>query len=184
MYTENTVPQTTPEANEVAIKAAADNVIRAAAAKAGMRFEDVPVEAREDALRFARASFEENAKKQADPYYRMYCEEKAAHDLTKNQLGAVSQSRNAAATSASHKAPIQMEVARGQAGNQWYAFTDAQKAQSVGWNEPIDRDELERLFAVGADTHTVVDYSRSNPARYARLRELAKALNIYGGKKR
>lgn len=174
--------QNTPEANEVAIKAAADNIIRAAAAKNGMRFEDVPVEAREDAYRFAKASLEDEAKKQSDPYYRMYQEEKAAHDLTKNQLGAMSQSRNAAATTS--RAPIQAEVARGQAGNQWYSYTDAQKAQSVGWNEPIDRDELFRLFAVGADTHTVVDYQRSNGPRYARLREVAKALNIYGSKKK
>lgn len=181
MTIENQTP-TIPASDESIIRVAADNIIRQAAAKNGLTIDQIPQEAREDALRFARASFEENAKKEKDPYYRMYQEEKAAHDLTKNQLGAMSQSRNAAATS--HRAPIQMEVARGQAGNAWYSLTDQQKAQSIGWTEPIDRDELFRLFGVGADTHTVVDYSRSNGPRYARLRELAKALGIYGGKRK
>jgi hypothetical protein len=183
MSTETITPAVN-EPNEVAIKAAADNIIRAAAAKNGLTIDQIPQEAREDALRFARASFEENAKKEADPYYKMYCEEKAAHYLTKNQLGAISQSRNAAATSANHKAPILAEVAQAQAGNQWYTLSDSQKAQSVGWAEPIDRDELYRLFAVGADSHTVVDYQRSNGQRFARLRELAKVLHIYGAKRK
>jgi hypothetical protein len=172
------------EADEVTIRAAANQMIAAAAQRGGYSIDSVPEEAKLDAYNHVKASFAEEAKKQNDPYYRMYIEEKASHDLTKNQLGAMSQSRNAAATSATYKAPIQMEVARGQCGNSWYTLTDAQKVQAVGWNEPVDRDELHRLFAVGADGHYAADYQRSNGPRYARLREVAKALNIYGVKKK
>lgn len=180
MSTETTSPALT---NEVAIKAAANQMIAAAAQKGGYTIDQIPQEAKDDALAFARASFADEAKKQNDPYYRMYIEEKQAHDLTKNQLGAMSQSRDAAATSATYKAPIKMEVARAQMGQQWFLCTDAQKVQAVGWTEPVDRDELHRLFGAGADSHYVVDYQRSNGARYARMREVAKALSIYGGKK-
>ncbi len=182
--TQDTTPNTVYEADEISIRLAANQMIAAAAQRGGYSIDSIPEEAKLDAYNHVKASFAEEAKKQNDPFYRMYIEEKASHDLTKNQLGAMSQSRNAAATSATYKAPISMELARGQVGNSWYTLTDAQKAQAVGWTEPVDRDELHRLFAVGADSHYVVDYSRSNGPRFARLREVAKALNIYGAKRK
>jgi hypothetical protein len=71
-----------PTINETEIKIAADNLIRASAAKNGMTFEQVPEEAKRDAYNYAKAALEEKQAEAANPVYAQLQAEREAHRLT------------------------------------------------------------------------------------------------------
>src|SRR5579859_6268256 len=96
--TQNT-PVAITAADEIAIKTAADTLIRAAAAKNGWTYEQVPIEARTDALNYARNSYIEEQARKANPVYAQLQAEREAHKLTQMQLDSLRQTRPGASGS-------------------------------------------------------------------------------------
>ena len=174
---------TTPEANEAAIKTAADNLIRQAAAKNGLTFEQVPQEAKDDAYRFAKAAFDEDQAIKSNPVYAQLQAEREAHKLTQMELQAVRQSR-APVGNDTHPA-IDPHVKRMQMGeNQWHALTDNGRLGSCGIDPAtvtdVERLEAKKLFGRQMDSHYSSNFFKQSPGRYRHLKAIAIILGIQG----
>src|SRR5260370_35487355 len=78
---------------ESEIKTAADPMIRTAAQRANMTFEDVPQYAKDDAYRTAKSAFEEKKAQESNPLWKELQAEREAHALTKRNLEASQQVR-------------------------------------------------------------------------------------------
>ena len=81
------------ESEEIAVKAAAENLIRSAASKSGKTIEEIPIEARTDAINYARTSYIEEKVLKQNPLWPQLEAERAAHALTKKTLEATQQVR-------------------------------------------------------------------------------------------
>jgi hypothetical protein len=182
MTIENTESQLTA-ADEFAIQTATNELIQKAATRNNMRFEDVPVEAREDALRFARNAFAEKKAIEANPVYGQLQAEREAHRLTQMRLEAVSQSKiNPTSNVKVGPDPI---VVRAQMGEGPYrALTDDGRLRACGINPAnvtqLDRSEAKRAFGKGTDTHFASNLSKQDWARYKYLKSLAIIENYQG----
>lgn len=169
----------TIEINQEQIESRARQIVEASCKKHNAPVETVSEAQWNDARSTAKMQLEERAELEKNPYFRLYNEEKAAHAATKTQLDIVKTTRTSSGTTA--KAAITVEVARAKMGDQWFLGTDNQRLQALGIDpNTINREELRRLFGRGASSHDAVDYQRTNPQRYATLREAAKALSVYG----
>jgi hypothetical protein len=182
MTIENTESQLTA-ADEFAIQTTTNDLIRKAAAKSGMRFEDVPVEAREDALRYTKAAFAEEQAVKANPLYAQLQAEREAHRLTKMQMDAVKQTRIGAPSNA--KGGPDPNVVRAQLGeNNWRALTDNGRLQACGINpatvSPVEILEAKKVFGRGMDSHYSSNLSKQDWGRYQHLKRIAVVLNIQG----
>lgn len=171
-----------PAATEAAITAAVDQIIARTAAKHGISPADLPQGAIADARRAATEMVAHDAQLANDPYRALYEQEKAAHALTAATLGAVKENRTVAANNIDHRHTVTAERARELMGRaQWFTLTEAQKIAAVDVDpKSVDKDQVRLLFGKGASSLAAVDFQRANPKRYAALREVAKALNIYG----
>lgn len=162
------------------IEARARQIVEQSCQKHNAPVENVSEAQWNDARQTAKLQLEERAELERNPYFNLYQQEKAAHEATRTQLEIVKTNRTSSGTNA--RAAVTVEQARGRMGNQWFLSTDAQKLQALGIDaSTINREELRRLFGRSASSHDAVDYQRTNPQRYATLREAAKALGIYGG---
>lgn len=182
MTIENTETQLTA-ADEFAIQTTTNELIRKAASKNGMRFEDVPVEAREDALRYATNAFREEQAVKANPLYAQLQAEREAHKLTQAQLQAVKQTR---VTAANNVTPV-ADVARvrGLMGERdWHALTDNGRLQSCGIDPAsvtaVERQQCKELFGRGCDSHHANDTFKADAGRYRHLKNIAIILNLQG----
>jgi hypothetical protein len=172
-----------PTVTEADIKIAAENLIRAAAAKHGMRFEDVPQEARDDAYNFAKASVEVQQAEAANPVYKQLEAEREAHRLTQMQLAAVKQTRVAAANDVQPVANV--ALIRGQLGEKtWMALTDNGRLQACGINPatvtPVEIKEAKKLFGRGIDSHYSSNAFKQDAGRYRHLKNVAIILGLQG----
>ena len=174
--------QNTPAVTEAAITAATDSIIASTCQRRGITPADLPPGAVEDARRAATEMIQSEAAKESNEYYHLYNQEKQARETAEATLKAVRENRTVAANTVDHRHTVTAERARDLMGrNQWFCLTDAQKIQAVDVDpSSVDRLQVRALFGKGADSHTAVDFQRSNPRRYAALREVAKVLNIYG----
>jgi len=166
-----------------AIKIAADQLIRQAAQKSGIRLEDVPAEAREDAYRYAKAAYEEDQALKANPVYAQLEAERAAHKLTQAQLAAVKQTRVTVGNNVQPAANV--EVVRARMGERdWYALTDNGRLQACGINPatvtPVEIQECKRLFGRGVDSAYSCNFFKQDAGRYRTLKNIAIILGIQG----
>jgi hypothetical protein len=170
-------------AQDAAIKVAADNLIRAAAVKNGMTLEQVPQEAKEDAYRFAKAAYEEDQARAANPVYAQLQAEREAHRLTQMQLQAVKQTR---VTVGNNVQPVaNVAVVRAQMGERdWYALTDNGRLQACGINPAtvttVEIQECKRLFGRGIDSAYSSNFFKQDAGRYRTLKNIAIVLGIQG----
>ena len=183
MSIENVVTSSLAVNNEVAIKQAADEMIRQAAAKIGKGFEDVPQEAREDAYRYARATLEEEQALKANPVYAQLQAEREAHRLTQMQLAAVSQTRISVGNNV--KSGPNPDIVRAQLGEQnWQTLTDNGRLQACGIDPakvtPLEIQECQKVFGRKMDSHYSSNLSKQDWARYQHLKRIAIVLGIQG----
>jgi len=169
--------------NEVAIKQAADQLIRVAAEKNGMTIEQVPQEAREDAYRFAKAAYEEDQALKSNPVYAQLQAEREAHRLTKMTLEAVKQTRPTVGSNAQPSANV--EVVRAQMGERdWHALTDNGRLQACGINPAtvtqVEIQESKRLFGKGIDSAYSSNFFKQDSGRYRHLKSIAIVLGLQG----
>ena len=171
--------------NEAAIKQAADQLIREAAAKHGMTFEQVPEEAKQDAYNFAKASVEAQQAEAANPVYAQLQAEREAHRLTQLQLDAVKQTR----VSVGNNVPSgpNPEIVRAQLGEgNWRALTDNGRLQACGINPAtvttLDLQEAQRVFGRKMDSHYSANLSKQDWTRYKHLKNIAIIMSIAPGK--
>jgi len=80
------------------------------------------------------------------------------------------------------RAPFVAEQIRGRIGNAtWFTLSNDAKIRAAGEDPAnVSIPELKNLFGRGADTAKALDYSRQNPSDYAKKRELARLLDVYG----
>lgn len=80
------------------------------------------------------------------------------------------------------RAPFVAEQVRGRIGNAtWFTLSYDAKIRAAGEDPSnVNLTELRKLFGRGADTAKALDYSKQNPTDYAKKRELAKLLDLYG----
>ncbi|MGA8742978.1 MAG: hypothetical protein WB561_17460 [Terracidiphilus sp.] len=170
---------TNTTATETAIQEAANKLIKAAAEKNGLTFEQVPQAAKDDAYRFARESIESEAVLANNPSHQLYLQAKQENALLKAQLGAVRENRTA---KADNRTVDTMERVRDTMGRAtWFQLSRDQKVASLGV-EPssVDMVQLRTLFGKHTDTALAVDFAKTSPYRYKQLREVAKALDVTG----
>ena len=79
MSIDTNAPVAITEADEVAIRAAANRLIAAAAQKGGYSIDRIPEEARQDALNFARNAYVEAQALKSNPLWEQLEAERAAH---------------------------------------------------------------------------------------------------------
>ena len=114
-------------------------------------------------------------------YARLYSEAQAKIQSLEGQLKATQ--KNTLIPPAHNSSKGAAERARRQVGEAaWSKMTTAQRIESVGGDPATDRNLLLQLFGRGADARLVSDFSRTNPARYNLLREIAIASSTYGAK--
>lgn len=161
---------------EIQIAERAERIVNATAAKHGVAPDTFTATQREDARQAARAELEY----ESDPHVQALQAANEENRQLKAQLAAL-QTRGAV-SAPSGKAPFNAEIVRGRLGSAFYGMSNNQKIAAAGEDPSrVDLVELKRLFGRGADTQSALDYSRQNGADYARKRELAKLLDIYGG---
>ena len=174
---------TISENDEVAIKAAANQIIADAARKGGYTVDQIPQEAKDDAYRYAKAKYIEDESLKSNPMYAQLQAEREAHRLTQMRLNVVSQTRSN--TSSNVKSGPDPNVVRAQLGEgQWRALTDNGRLQVCGINPatvtPLDVQEAKKAFGRGPDTHFASNLSKQDWGRYQYLKRLAIVSNIQG----
>jgi hypothetical protein len=177
--------QNTPLAiEESAIKTAADTMIRAAAHKSGMTFEEVPEQAKQDAYNHVKASMEAEQAEKSNPMYIQLQAERTARRQAEATLAAVTQSRTNLNTSAVRTGP-DPNVVRAQLGeDQWHMLTDNGRLQACDINPatvtPLDLSEAKKAFGRGPDTHFASNLSKQDWGRYKYLKNLSIIKNLQG----
>jgi hypothetical protein len=167
---------------DAAIDAETNRIIMASCAKHNIQPSQLPEGAIDDARRAAREMVESESAKESNEYYHLYMQEKAAHAATSATLGAVKQNQGVTTANQNYRHPVTAERARELMGRaQWFMCTEAQKIQAMDVDpKSVDKAQVRALFGKNHDVTAAVDFSKANPRRYAALREVAKALNIYG----
>ena len=179
MTIENTEIQLTAT-DEFAIQTTTNELIRKAAAKNGMTFEDVPVEAREDAYRFAKAAFQEEKLVKANPLWEQLQAERAAHKLTQTQLDAVKFGRVNVGNDG--QPAITEQIARARLGEAaWMGMTNEGRLQAIGVNPASvtanTKQECQELFGRKSSSAHASNYMKLNGKRYRELREIARVMH-------
>jgi hypothetical protein len=151
-------------------------IVNATAAKHGVDPETFTTAHRADARNAAREQLEyEN-----DPHVQALQASQEENRHLKAQLDAL-RSRGPVSVP-SGRAPLNAAQVRGRLGNTFYTLSNAQKITAAGIDpSTVNVAELKKLFARGCDTKAALDYSRQAPSDYAKKRELAKLLDLYGG---
>ena len=176
--------QNTPLAiEEAAIKIAADNMIRQAAAKNNMTFEQVPEQAKQDAYAYAKASIEADQALKANPLYTQLQAEREAHKLTQAQLEAVKQTRIAPNNDVKPVADVSR--VRGLMGeNSWMALTDNGRLAACGIPPAsvtsVELTEAKKIFGRGCDSHYSSNAFKQDAGRYRHLKNIAIILGLQG----
>jgi hypothetical protein len=177
---------TISEADEVAIKAAANQIIAATAAKNGMRFEDVPIEARQDAVNFARNAHAQQQARKSNP---MFAENELLRQKLQTAEAQLFASKNARTTASSAASPNtqpvgSVEISRAKLGEyQWnHVMTPNTRLQAIGVQPsevtPAVRQEIEEVFGHKSTSARASEMHRADPLRYRRLREIGRCLRI------
>jgi hypothetical protein len=167
---------------EAEVDREAERLIAATCARHNVTRDNLKDEVIQNAARAARKKLEGERDLANNPYYNLYQQEKAAHAATSATLGAVKQNRTIAAANDNYHHTVTAERAREMMGREeWFMCTAAQKIQAMDIEpKSVDMAQVRALFGRGADGIAAVDFQKANPKRYAALREVAKALNIYG----
>ena len=163
--------------DEVAIQAAANQIIVATAAKKGLRFEDVPIEARQDALNYARNAFEEKKAQESNPLWKELQAEREAHALTRKTLEVTQQVRPNVVSNSKDNLPDPNVIRARMQEGPWRALTNDGRLIACGLDPAsitaADIAEAKRVFGKNPDTAHAVDLSKRDFARYKRLKNLA-----------
>jgi len=171
-------------AEETQIHTAADAMIRTAAQRANMTFEDVPQYAKEDAFRTAKAAFEEQKAQESNPLWKELQAEREAHALTQKTLAATQQVRPQPVNGSRDTGPDPLVVRAQMGEGNWRALTDDGRLQACGVNPTTvtqaDLTEAKRVFGRGTDTHFASNLAKADFARYKHLKRIAVVLNIQG----
>lgn len=171
-------------AEEAQIKTAADGMIRTAAQRANMTFEDVPQYAKDDALRTAKAAFEEQKAQESNPLWKELQAEREAHALTRKTLEATQQVRPKPVNGSRDTGPDPVVVRAQMGEGNWRALTDNGRLQACNVDPSsvtqADLTEAKRVFGRGTDTHYASDLAKRDFARYKHLKRIAVVLNIQG----
>jgi hypothetical protein len=132
---------------------------------------------REDARNFAR----EQLTLETNPHYMALQTSREENRQLQAQLDAL-RSRGPQSAPAG-KAHFVAEQVRGRIGNAtWFTLSNDAKIRAAGEDPAnVSIPELKKLFGRGCDTAKALDYSKQNPSDYARKRELARLLDVYGG---
>jgi hypothetical protein len=160
---------------EASINERAQQIINATARKHNVDPSTFTSAQRDDAKQTAREQLEyEN-----DPHVQALQASQEENRQLKAQIEAL-RSRGPLAPP-SGKARFNADQVRGRLGAAFYGMSQTQKIAAAG-EDPgtVNTTELKRLFGRGCDTEAALDYSRQNPADYARRRELARLLDLYG----
>lgn len=158
------------------INARAQQIISSTAARHGVD----PSTFTQDQIDDAKRTAAEQLTLESDPHYMALQASREENRQLKAQLEAL-QSRGPVAAP-SGKAPFNADQVRGQLGATFYTLSQSQKIAAAGVDpSTVHVEELRRLFSRKADTKAALDYSRQAPSDYAKKRELAKLLDIYGG---
>jgi hypothetical protein len=157
------------------IEARARQIINANAAKHGIDPDSCTTAQREDAKHAAIEQLEY----ESNPHVQALEAEREKTRLLEAQLAAL-RSRGPVAPP-SGKAPFNAAQVRGRLGASFYQMSQSQKILAAGVDpSTVNVHELKKLFGRGADTAMALDRSRQNPSDYARLRELARLLDLDG----
>ena len=182
--TQNT--PTITAADEVSIKAAAENIIRAAAAKNGLTVDQIPQEAKDDALNYARNAYAEQQARKSNP---MFAENELLRQKLQTAEAQLFASKNArtsadSATSANTQTVGSVEMSRAKLGEyQWnHVLTPNTRLQAIGVPPsevtPAVRAEIEEVFGPKTTSARASEMFRADPARYRRLREIGRCLRM------
>ncbi len=155
----------------------AEQIINANAAKYKVDPSTFTAAQRQDARDAAKAQLEY----ESDPKVQALSAANEEIRQLKAQLEAA-RSRGPASAPAG-RAPFVAEQIRGRIGNAtWFTLSNDAKIRAAGEDPAnVSIPELKKLFGRGADTAKALDYSKQNPSDYAKKRELAKLLDLYGG---
>lgn len=180
--TQNT-PAVITDADEIAIRAAATQIIAKAALKGGYTIDQIPQEAKDDALNFARNAYAEDQAQKANPLYAQLQAEREAHRLTKMQMDAIKQTRVSVGNDV--RPGLNPEVVSAQMGElDWRALTDNGRLQSCGIDPSkvtdVERLEAKKLFGRGMDSHYSSNFFKQDAGRYRHLKNIAIILGIQG----
>jgi hypothetical protein len=176
--------QNTPsisETDEVAIRAAANQIIAAAAQKGGYSVSEIPEEAKLDALNYARNAYAEEQAQKSNPVYAQLQAEREAHRLTQLQLQAVSQTRIAPNNDVKPVADVSR--VRGLMGERdWHSLTDSGRLAACGISQvtAVERQQCKELFGRGCDSHRASDFFKSDAGEYRRLKNIAIVMGWQG----
>lgn len=162
--------------SEIAIAERATKIINATALKHKVDPATFTPAQIEDAKQSARQELE----LESNPHYMALQQANEKNKQLEAQLSAL-QSRGPVAPP-SGKAPFIAEQVRGRIGNAtWFTLSNDAKIRAAGEDPTnVSIPELKKLFGRGADTAKALDYSKQNPSDYARKRELARLLDVYG----
>jgi hypothetical protein len=172
------------EAEEASIRSEATKIIAAAAVKGGYSADQIPTEARQDALNFARRNFIEQKALKSNPLWETLEAERAAHQQTRKELEAFAQVRPQPVSNTRDNGPDPNVVRARMGEGNWRALTDAGRLKACGV-DPASVTEGEiiqarRIFGRGADTHAAVDLSKADFGRYKHLKRIAVVMGLPG----
>lgn len=176
--------ENTPAAiSESSIQDAANQLIRAAAHKSGMSFEEVPQQAKDDAYAYAKASIEAEQALKSNPLYTQLQAEREAHKLTQMQLEASRQTRIAPNNDVKPVADVAR--VRGLMGEtSWFALTDNGRLAACGIPPatvtPLEIEECKKLFGRGCDSHYASNAFKQDAGLYRHRKNIAIILGIQG----
>jgi hypothetical protein len=164
--------QITPEA----INARTQQIVNANAAKHNVE----PASFSTSQLEDARATASAQLELEGNPHYQALQVSREENRQLQAQLEALRSRGPVAAPSG--KSPFIAELVRGRLGATFYTLSNNQKILAAGEDpSSVNPAELKKLFGRSADSKAALDYSRQNPSDYAKKRELARLLDIYGG---
>lgn len=162
--------------SEAQINQRAQEIINSTAAKYGIDSATFTTAQRED----ARNAAKEQLEYESNPHVQALQASQEEVRQLKAQLDALQQRGPVSVPSG--KAPFNNDVIRGRLGSTFYTLSQNQKIAAAGIDpSTVNAQELKKLFGRGCDAKAALDYSRQNPGDYAKKRELAKLLDIYGG---
>jgi uncharacterized membrane protein YccC len=176
----NEVPVVTDEA---AVKAEAQRILSNLASKHNRSVDSFDAEVADRAVEQARTNLEQAAKDESNPYKKLYEAERQQREIAESTLASIRTQGIKHGGGGTGGAPVSAAQAQARAGQfQWlHKMTDAQKIAALGIPpESVSVKEAAKLFGRGADTKLVNDLHKSDPTRYRILREVARAVGVYG----
>jgi uncharacterized membrane protein YccC len=169
--------------DDTAVKAEAQRILSNLASKHNRSVDSFDAEVADRAVEQAKANLEKSAADAANPYKTLYEQERKQREIAESTLASIRTQGIKQGGGGTGGAPVSAAQAQARAGQfQWlHKMTDAQKIAALGIPpDSVSVKEAAKLFGRGADTKLVNDLHKSDPTRYRILREVARAVGVYG----